>query len=183
MAGEPSCALRIDGFVRPFTEPSAKAMLAEHGTIANFWMPTIKTHCYVRWGTVGFPHHHVYTQVVYEAVEVAAAAAKAVHNVEWPVGNNSKLRVRYVGAEEAADAIAVGRGEKLPSGALTAPGTSSQARACTPSRGHAAAEESKLAPAKAAVEKQELSLDDLFRKTAAQPAIYWLPLETNGAKA
>ncbi len=53
---------------------------------------------------------------MFATVEQATSAAEAVHNVEWPVGNNSKLKVKYVSQEEAVDAIAIGRGEKLPGG-------------------------------------------------------------------
>lgn len=63
---------------------------------------------------------HALQQVVFASVEEATKAAETVHNVEWPVGNNSKLKVKYVEREEAVHAIAVGRGEKLPSGAPVA---------------------------------------------------------------
>lgn len=124
-------------------------------------------------------------QVVFETLEAATAAADAVHNVEWPVGNNSKLKAKYVDAEEAADAIAVGRGEKLPSGAQTAPepGAAYFSRFWLPlHRAMRAVPDKQPAKAKpAATDKVERSLDDLFRKTTAQPAIYWLPLPDTSA--
>jgi apoptotic chromatin condensation inducer in the nucleus len=46
-AGEPTNTLLVCNFVRPFTLKAVKDLLAETGTVTNFWMNDIKTHCYV----------------------------------------------------------------------------------------------------------------------------------------
>lgn len=153
-------------------------MLAEHGAVVDFWMPTIKTHCYVRVLAVVISCRASCVQVVYETVEAATAAAEAVHNVEWPVGNNSKLRVKYVPVEDATDAIAVGRGEKLPSGAQT--GMIESTMYCTWVTSCAVVVDEPAPPKVDKVGKAEdVTLEDLFRRTTAQPAIYWLPVSTD----
>ncbi|KAH7652705.1 apoptotic chromatin condensation inducer in the nucleus protein [Dioscorea alata] len=40
-------SLRIDRFLRPFTLTAVKELLGKTGTVCNFWMDQIKTHCYV----------------------------------------------------------------------------------------------------------------------------------------
>jgi hypothetical protein len=46
-ASEPTNTLLVRNFVRPFTLKAVKDLLAETGTVINFWMNDIKTHCYV----------------------------------------------------------------------------------------------------------------------------------------
>ena len=65
---QPTRALRIEGFVRPFTEPAAQAMLSETGDILSMWMPKIKTHAFVIYATLG----------------QAEATLKATQNLNWP---------------------------------------------------------------------------------------------------
>ena len=40
-------SLRIDRFVRPFTLKAVQELLGKTGSVQNFWMDHIKTHCYV----------------------------------------------------------------------------------------------------------------------------------------
>ena len=40
-------SLRIDRFVRPFTLKAVQELLGKTGTVQDFWMDHIKTHCYV----------------------------------------------------------------------------------------------------------------------------------------
>jgi hypothetical protein len=81
-----SSALRVDNFLRPFTQKHLLALLREHGELAaehGFWMNSIKTHCYVRF-------HHA---------EAAAAAREALWGLVWPPQHGKSwvtLRARWV---------------------------------------------------------------------------------------
>ena len=81
-----SSALRVDNFLRPFTQKHLLALLREHGELAaehGFWMNSIKTHCYVRF-------HHA---------EAAAAAREALWGLVWPPQHGKSwvtLRTRWV---------------------------------------------------------------------------------------
>ncbi|DBA66428.1 TPA: hypothetical protein ACH3X2_002405 [Trebouxia sp. C0005] len=102
---QPSRALKIEGFVRPFTEPAARAMLSETGEIVSMWMPKIKTHAFVIYSTQG----------------QAEATQKATHGLNWPQNNpSSKLACKFVPVEEAETAIARANGAPVLA-AATAP--------------------------------------------------------------
>ncbi|KAG7987437.1 hypothetical protein I3843_03G134200 [Carya illinoinensis] len=54
----PSNSLRIDRFLRPFTLKAVQELLGKTGTVTNFWMDHIKTHCYVT-VRLDFPTHYL----------------------------------------------------------------------------------------------------------------------------
>ncbi|GIL47947.1 hypothetical protein Vafri_4676 [Volvox africanus] len=94
LEGPATRALRIEGFVRPFTENQVRQFLSQHGVVDDMWMPTIKKYCYV----------------IFAEVADGEAAAAATNGVVWPPTNaTSILKPTYVSAEDAADAIANGR--------------------------------------------------------------------------
>ncbi|GLI69599.1 hypothetical protein VaNZ11_014261, partial [Volvox africanus] len=94
LEGPATRALRIEGFVRPFTENQVRQFLSQHGVVEDMWMPTIKKYCYV----------------IFAEVADGEAAAIATNGVVWPSTNaTSILKPSYVSAEDAADAIANGR--------------------------------------------------------------------------
>ncbi|DBA92776.1 TPA: hypothetical protein ACH3X1_002968 [Trebouxia sp. C0004] len=102
---QPTRALKIEGFVRPFTEPAARAMLSETGEIVSMWMPKIKTHAFVIYTTQG----------------QAEATLNATHGLNWPKNNpSSKLAAKFVPLEEAETAIARANGASVLT-AATAP--------------------------------------------------------------
>jgi apoptotic chromatin condensation inducer in the nucleus len=169
-----SRALRIDNFLRPFTQKQLLELLGETGTIVEngFWMNAIKTHCYV----------------IYESEKQGAASRKALFNITWPKQHGKKLLAEYVGIAEAERAI---RGETTPAVAPSPPAPVKQApvqterlvvtaqqsqrtvhltapRQITPPPAH-----KKSAPPPP---EPMPTLDDLFRKTKAKPPLYWLPL-------
>ncbi|CAD7698461.1 unnamed protein product [Ostreobium quekettii] len=181
-----SPALRIDNFVRPFTEAAAKEMLSAFGKVVDMWMPSIKTHCYV----------------IFEANEEALAAYNATYKLEWPKNGGRPLNPRFVTVAEAKQEIDQGRarltmGRGSGSGELnTMPSIGSEGRFGDPRGGrdhwvanngrdrvgHAGAphepprgvvpvgQQGALEPGR------QLSLDELFNKTSAKPAVFWLPL-------
>lgn len=89
---ETSCALRINNFVRPFSDKNCRDMLEQYGTVIDMWLPSIKTHCYV----------------VYETEEQALKAFNATYNTEWPIGGR-KLIPYMVQVDEAKREIERGR--------------------------------------------------------------------------
>ncbi|KAK9846189.1 hypothetical protein WJX84_010778 [Apatococcus fuscideae] len=89
-------ALRIDGFVRPFQEKQARALIAETGgDLESFWMPTIRTTAWV----------------VFSSEDEAEATFKAVWGKEWPLGNRSRLNPQYVSVDEAFSKAELGGGQ------------------------------------------------------------------------
>lgn len=165
--GPPSRALRIDKFVRPFREEAAKQLMQQTGTVVDFWMPNIRTHCYV----------------IFETEEQATATLDATYNLGWPKENNTRLAPKYVPEQEARDAIDVARGTKV---AGLNVGGKEEGKSGTAERkeqrvsGRGRQPDLDKQPAAAAANgtaaAEALSLDDLFRKTEAKPCIYWLPL-------
>ncbi|CAI9763457.1 unnamed protein product [Fraxinus pennsylvanica] len=77
-------ALRIDNFLRPFTLKAVKELLGKRGTITNFWMDHIKTHCYVS----------------YSSVEEAVETRNAVYNLQWPSNGGRLLVAEFVDPQE-----------------------------------------------------------------------------------
>lgn len=84
-----TAALKIEKLVRPFTERALREKLAATGQVQGLWLAPIKTHCYV----------------VFADVTQAYATLTALHGTEWPVGNKSKLQVRFVPVDVAQVAI------------------------------------------------------------------------------
>lgn len=94
-ATEPATrALRIDGFVRPFTERQVRELLSETGQVLALWMPSIKTHCYA----------------VFESKAQAEETRRATYQVQWPATNPKRLAPRFVPLAEAETAIGTGAG-------------------------------------------------------------------------
>ncbi|XP_022867038.1 uncharacterized protein LOC111386794 [Olea europaea var. sylvestris] len=77
-------ALRIDNFLRPFTLKAVQELLGKWGTIINFWMDHIKTHCYVS----------------YSSVEEAVETRNAVYNLQWPSNGGRLLVAEFVDPQE-----------------------------------------------------------------------------------
>lgn len=210
--GPASRALRVDGFVRPFTLNQARDLLSQSGTVLAMWMPNIKNLAYV----------------VFATVAQAEAAHAALAGLQWPANSPSKLQPRYVTVAEAELAIGEGAGnpdfkigrtdedgpDDVAAGAAPAakdtpakgaaenpPEAVNNARApakealdarkedvegvtdlrellkrrqgaVAPPEAHPVAQQ----PQNGAGDNEPLSLDDLFRRTQAKPAIYWLPV-------
>eukprot|EP01024_Parvocaulis_polyphysoides_P036344 TRINITY_DN3232_c0_g2_i2.p2 TRINITY_DN3232_c0_g2~~TRINITY_DN3232_c0_g2_i2.p2 ORF type:complete len:409 (-),score=104.11 TRINITY_DN3232_c0_g2_i2:91-1197(-) len=83
-----SRALKIMNFVRPFTNKSVQELLNQTGVVESFWMPSIKTHCFV----------------IFETEEQADKTREAVYDVEWPKGGK-RLVANFVPLEEAKEQI------------------------------------------------------------------------------
>lgn len=98
-----SCALRINNFVRPFSEKNCRDMLEQYGKVVDMWLASIKTHCYV----------------VYETEEQALKAFNATYNTEWPIGGR-KLIPYMVQVDEAKREIERGRARSISRGGAAA---------------------------------------------------------------
>ncbi|KAG0467530.1 hypothetical protein HPP92_018493 [Vanilla planifolia] len=77
-------SLRIDNFVRPFTLKAVQELLAKTGTLCDFWMDHIKTHCYV----------------TYSSAEEATETRNAVYNLRWPPNGDRLLVAEFVDPRE-----------------------------------------------------------------------------------
>ncbi|KAM0936877.1 putative transcription regulator SAP family [Dioscorea sansibarensis] len=171
-------SLRIDRFLRPFTLTAVKELLGKTGTVCNFWMDQIKTHCYV----------------TYSLVEEAIATRNAVYNLQWPPNGGRLLVADFVDPQEVK--VRVEAPQALPSPVAPSPSTPTAPPAQTqpafqsqprqdvsvqhlPSPLSAKTDtrpEPPVIPKKSEPEPPLLTLDDLFRKTKATPRIYYLPL-------
>ncbi|XP_033145306.1 apoptotic chromatin condensation inducer in the nucleus [Brassica rapa] len=159
---EPTNFLRIDRFLRPFTLKAVQELLGKTGNVTSFWMDTIKTHCYVSYGSV----------------EEAAATREAVYNLQWPPNGGRLLTAEFVGPEEVKAKLEAPPQPQTqapshpPATALPPPPP--LAKAPPVKERHALPPPPPLVP-----EEQEapiVTLDDLFKKTKAIPRIYYLPL-------
>jgi apoptotic chromatin condensation inducer in the nucleus len=185
-----SRALRIEGFVRPFTENQARTLLDQSGTITAMWMPSIRN---VAW-------------VVYSTKSEAETAKTALFKLQWPAGSPKVLMPASVSVHAAEKAIRIGSNnpefkiERTEEDGPDEPEGMDDVVGGHPSRQqqHAADDDilKDASPLRVKDLRELLSrkstggsgtgerkrrdpvpnLDELFRKTTAKPAIYWLPL-------
>lgn len=114
-------------------------------------------------------------------MEDAEAVRQQYHGVQWPRGTGKQLAVEFVEEDAARQAIAAleappkpatpatGRASNTPTAPVARPAAESRER---PAASKPTREERKAEEPSAPV----LSLDDLFRRTKTQPALYYLPL-------
>lgn len=160
--------VHIKNLLRPFTLGMLKAMLTEHGDIAEgdgtFVTDKYRTECYAQ----------------YTSSKIAKAARDKLNGVQWPPTTGRKLSVEVVSENGLAEKSA-----KLKAAAER------RARLKAASGGKRA-ERSKIrlddrkveayrpkTPADVELvtsEKAVVTLEQLFKKTKTLPAIYWLPV-------
>ncbi|KAJ1296786.1 hypothetical protein BS78_01G329100 [Paspalum vaginatum] len=177
-------SLRIDRFVRPFTLKAVQELLGKTGSLQDFWMDHIKTHCYV----------------TFSSVDEAVATRDAVYNLQWPPNNGNKLVAEFVDPQEVKLKVAPPPPPAAPDSPAPAakipPAQQAQANQSGPRQGATQKEQlppppplakpPMVDPAASARERPPstpkkpeppvLTLDDLFKKTQASPRIYYLPL-------
>nr|ACN27177.1 unknown [Zea mays] len=176
-------SLRIDRFVRPFTLKAVQELLGKTGSVQDFWMDHIKTHCYV----------------TFSSVDEAMATRDAVYNLQWPPNNGNKLVAEFVDPQEVklkvdpppppaapVSPAAITRApplqqtQSVPRQAATPkeqlPPPPPPPLAKPPMADPAAIARERLPPTPKKPEPPVVTLDDLFRKTQSSPRIYYLPL-------
>jgi len=167
----------ITHLTRPFTVNQLKEMLKRTGTIVDFWIDRIKSMCCVQFSTV----------------DQASETRMALDGVTWPQGNPKTLRVIFSTEEELK------KYQESSTDALNRLGPDSNGRLggvrewdknkLDQEQERAKEREKRLAREKERREGKEererslekkapavKSLEDLFKKTVAGPAIYWKPL-------
>jgi len=175
----------IINLTRPFTVNQLKEMLKRTGTIVDFWIDRIKSMCCVQFSTV----------------DQASETRMALDGVTWPQGNPKTLRVTFSTEEELK------KHQESSSDALSRLGGDSNGRLggvrewdknkLDQEQERAKEREKRLVREKErregrdvqererSVEKKPAavkSLEDLFKKTVAGPAIYWKPLSEEQIK-
>jgi len=178
----------IINLTRPFTVNQLKEMLKRTGTIVDFWIDRIKSMCCVQFSTV----------------DQASETRMALDGVTWPQGNPKTLRVSFSTEEELK------KYQESSSDALNRLGSDSNGRLggvrewdknkLDQEQERAREREKRLVkekerregkegqqdrPRERSLEKKApavKSLEDLFKKTAAAPAIYWKPLSEEQIK-
>lgn len=177
-------SLRIDRFVRPFTLKAVQELLGKTGSVQDFWMDHIKTHCYV----------------TFSSVDEAVATRDAVYNLQWPPNNGNKLVAEFVDPQEVklkvdpppppAAPVSPAAAARAPPVQQTQPSQSVPRQAATPKEqlppppplakppvaDPAALARERLPPTPKKPEPPVVTLDDLFKKTQSSPRIYYLPL-------
>ncbi|CAN6289276.1 unnamed protein product [Urochloa humidicola] len=177
-------SLRIDRFVRPFTLKAVQELLGKTGSVQNFWMDHIKTHCYV----------------TFSSVDEAVATRDAVYNLQWPPNNGNKLIAEFVDPQEVklklepppppAAPVSPAAAARAPPVQQAQANQNMPRQAATskeqlppppplskpPMADPAASAKEKLTPTPKKPEPPVVTLDDLFRKTQSSPRIYYLPL-------
>ena len=131
--------------------------LGRQGTILDFWMDPIKTHCYV----------------TYAKPSVAALVKAELHDSTWPPETGKKLTVKYVTKEEAKAAIKKEESNHAPSAHRIGFEGLHDTPVQRPSDPHII-RTTPSPPGKSDLPAK--ALDDLFKKTITEPAIYFLPL-------
>ncbi|XP_009772194.1 uncharacterized protein LOC107825767 [Nicotiana tabacum] len=164
----PTNSLLIENFLRPFTLKAVQELLSKTGTVTNFWMDAIKTHCFVS----------------FASVEEAVETRNAVYNLQWPPHGGKLLVAEFVDPQGVKDKV------EAPS---QSPSTHATPVTTIPAAAPPSAQpqpsprqqmqnkqlQSEKLPPPPLPEKLDppiVTLDDLFRKTKATPRIYYLPL-------
>ena len=94
--GSTTRALRIEGFVRPFTLNAARDLLGKSGTVLSMWMPTIKNLCWV----------------IFKTKSDAETAYEALWDLRWPDASAKLLKPQFVKLS-AAEKVAGGKSENV----------------------------------------------------------------------
>ncbi|KAI3661466.1 hypothetical protein MP638_003939 [Amoeboaphelidium occidentale] len=81
--------LLIKNLKRPFAVSSLKELLTEFGAIKDFWIDSIKTHCFV----------------TYNEVSSAQNAMKSLHGKQWPQSTGKYLAVEGISYEASREMI------------------------------------------------------------------------------
>ncbi|ETV95296.1 hypothetical protein H310_11196 [Aphanomyces invadans] len=148
----PTPTIRIDNFIRPFTLNAVKAFVQEEAAFVEngFWMDAIKTHCYVTYATT----------------DAAIAARGRIYGTTWPELSGRRLTVEF-SAETAMD-IAVKQ---------TTAATSATRRGSNRPSHELPKQQSNKATTDEALTKPPVAAQDLFCKTKAEPALFYLPVD------
>lgn len=81
-----SSVVRVDNFVRPFSQADANALFATHGTVIEVWFDSKKSSAVI----------------TYDSSVSAACAAAALHDQRWPTFSPKTLTASVITAAEAA---------------------------------------------------------------------------------
>jgi len=171
----------ITNLTRPFTVNQLKEMLKRTGTIVDFWIDRIKSKCCVEFSNS----------------DQASETRMALDGVTWPAINPKTLRVAFSSKEEMKklaeggdDAGVAGRvGVELEGRSLLRDWDRNKVdqdkerereRLVEERRGRREVRERSVEEPPPVATK---SLEELFKKTTAGPAIYWRPLSEEEIQA
>ena len=163
--------IHISGFLRPFTLHALKEMLHEYGDFDNFWMDGIKTHCFVQFADI----------------KHAEACRDSLDGRQWPAETGRTLMASF-STEEAFRSAVEEEEEKNGQSKYksdhepirTTPQTE-PTRLRNIDRMDSSSRSNDYVPleqriiSKGLPVDQPKGLDELFFKTEATPALYYLP--------
>ncbi|QQP53458.1 Uncharacterized protein FKW44_005959 [Caligus rogercresseyi] len=84
-----SDVLLIRNLVRPFTLKQLKELLERTGTLEDFWINKIKSHCLVR----------------FSSASEAGETRRALDDVKWPSSNPKRLSVTFSSREKMEETV------------------------------------------------------------------------------
>jgi len=148
-----SKVLFIKNFVRPLTIKAVEELISVNGTPPVQWaMDSIKSKLYA----------------VYDSEESAKAARNMTHDIIYPSSNKMKLVSEYSTMEEATEFF---KSPDISTPSIPTPTTTSTTPKKEVQRPQLVKRETPKKPV-----QEEKTLDNLFQKTSATPALYYLPL-------
>lgn len=154
----------VEGLRRPFTLGEIQELLAEHGSVQHFWISKNRSRC----------------AAVFADVQAATSAFRALNGVTWPPKIGNALDVSFV-SEATARASSDASEAVKPSTARRSVSPTPKARkSASPPRKEPVKE---TRPARESPARPAVSVDELFKKTSAKPALYWMPVGEEEAKA
>ncbi|ORY98570.1 hypothetical protein BCR43DRAFT_198071 [Syncephalastrum racemosum] len=186
-----SNAIIITNLVRPLITRRVQEYVSQHGTVKRFFLDAIKTHAYV----------------IYENNEQAVAAYRGMDGIQFPKDTGRNIAVRGMTAEQVESMIEQEQAAaakhikfdwesalKLVCGgdAPAAQAATSQESTRRPRFSGMGQITRQLQQAAPVVERRTVrttppttsnKLDTLFRKTKSTPALYYMPVSDEVAKA
>jgi apoptotic chromatin condensation inducer in the nucleus len=197
-----SRALLIEGFVRPFTENQARILLSQSGTVVAMWMPSIRNLAWVVYSTKSEAEAAKTTLFKLQwpagSPKVLMPRSVSIRAAEKAIGqgnSNPDFKVERT-EEDGPDEPEIEGNTMDVVGTIKISATAGQPS--TSRRQHEDDDETlkdasplrvkdlrellsrKSTGGGATAERKRRdpgpNLDELFRKTTAKPAIYWLPL-------
>ncbi|KAE9547922.1 hypothetical protein FO519_008870 [Halicephalobus sp. NKZ332] len=152
-----SAIIHVRNLKRPFTLGSLQNVLKKFGEFdaeKEFWIDSIRSHCFVK----------------YASADEASKARDALHYIEWPPGNKTEITADYSNEEEfdhfRGVIKKVIRNESVDDESSR---STKQEEAASPRIREEKADREKR-------HEEKKSIEQLFRKTKTEPAIYYLPL-------
>eukprot|EP00753_Platysulcus_tardus_P006006 PLAT13882.1.p1 GENE.PLAT13882.1~~PLAT13882.1.p1 ORF type:complete len:292 (-),score=49.25 PLAT13882.1:67-915(-) len=161
-AHPPTKAIRISGLKRPFRPAALLAKLREYGAVAEDDMQFNGFQKSVCWAS-------------FDSVEAASSCQASMDGHAWPE-HGGQLRIAFEAEDWKAKRESAGSREQEESkDSAAAKASPSSAPAAAAAAAAVASLDRKLQEKKK-LKRKAVDIDAMFKKTAAEPKLYWLPV-------